>query len=62
MSRDVAPVLAAEALLHHGLSDDAIVGYIGRTWPLDEHDCQAALMAAHILMRREQAELPRAVS
>jgi hypothetical protein len=56
MSRNVAPVIAAEALLHHGLSDDAIVGYIARTWPLDEHDCRAAVLAAHILLRRERAD------
>jgi hypothetical protein len=55
MSRDVAPVVAAEALLHHGLSDDAVIGYIARTWPLDDLDCRAAVDAAHILLRREQA-------
>jgi hypothetical protein len=56
MSRNVAPVIAAEALLHHGLSDDAIIGYIARTWPLDDHDCRAAVLAAHILIRRERAD------
>ena len=55
MSRDVAPLVAAEALLHHGLSDDAVIGYIARTWPLDDLDCRAAVDAAHILLRREQA-------
>ena len=56
MSRDVAPLIAAETLLHHGLSDDAIVGYLARTWPLDDLDCRAAVDAAHILVRREHAE------
>jgi len=56
MSRNVAPLIAAEALLHHGLSDDAVVGYLVRTWPLDALDCRAAVNAAHILLRREHAE------
>jgi hypothetical protein len=55
VSRDIAPVVAAEALLHHGLSDEAIIGYIARTWPLDRADCRAAVDAAHILIRREVA-------
>jgi hypothetical protein len=58
MSRDVAPLIAAEALLHHGLSDDAVVGYLARTWPLGALDCRAAVNAAHILLRRERAEAP----
>ncbi len=57
MSRDVAPLIAAEALLHHGLSDDAVIGYLARTWPLDDLDCRAAVDAAHILLRREHAEV-----
>jgi hypothetical protein len=56
MSRNVAPLIAAEALLHHGLSDDAVVGYLARTWPLDALDCRAAVNAAHILLRREHPE------
>ena len=56
MSRDVAPLIAAAALLHHGLSDDAVVGYLARTWPLGALDCRAAVNAAHILLRRERAE------
>ena len=51
--RDAAPVLCAEVLLHHGLSDDAILGHLARSWPLDQIDCRAALDAAHILLRRE---------
>ena len=56
MSRNVAPLIAAEALLHHGLSDDAVAGYLARTWPLDALDCRAAVDAAHILLRREHGE------
>ena len=52
--RNAAPVVAAEVLLHHGLSDDAILSYLARSWPLDETDCRSALNAAHILFRREQ--------
>src|SRR5213596_2167671 len=51
--RDAAPVLCAEVLLHHALSDDAILSHLARTWPLNEIDCRAALDAAHILLRRE---------
>jgi len=58
MARDVAPVIAAEALLHHGMSDDVIAAYVARTWPLDEKQCVEAVAAAHVLMRREQAEAP----
>jgi len=53
--RSSAPVVAAEVLLHHGLSDDAILSYLARSWPLDETDRRYALNAAHILLRREQA-------
>ena len=45
-------MVAAEVLLHHGLSDEAILSYLARSWPLV--DCRAALNAAHILLRREQ--------
>ena len=53
--RNAAPVVAAEVLLHHGLSDDAILSYLARSWPLDNTDCRSALNAAHILLRREQS-------
>jgi hypothetical protein len=53
--RAAAPVLCAEVLLHHDLSDDAIIDYLARAWPLREVDCRAALDAAHILLRRELA-------
>ena len=55
MGRDVATVIAAEALLRHGMGDDVAVAYLARTWPIDEAECRAALDAAHILLRREQA-------
>jgi hypothetical protein len=51
--RDVAPVVAAEVLLHHGLCDEAILSYLARSWPLDDRGCRASLDAAHILLRRE---------
>lgn len=53
MRRDAAPVVAAKVLLRHGLDDEAIVSYLARSWPLDDHDCRSALDAAHILLRRE---------
>jgi len=52
MSRNIAPVIAAEALLHHGLSDEAVAAYLARTWPLEAVDCRSAVDAAHILLRR----------
>jgi hypothetical protein len=60
MGRDVAPVVAAEALLRHGMSDDVVVAYVARTWPLDDAECRAAVRAAHILLRRGQATLATA--
>jgi hypothetical protein len=53
MTRDVAPVVAAEVLLRHGFDDDSIAVYLARTWPLDENDCRAAVEAAHVLVQRE---------
>ena len=53
--RSSAPVVAAEVLLHHGLSDEAILSHLARSWRLIETDCRSALDAAHILLRREQA-------
>jgi hypothetical protein len=52
LRRDAAPVLCAEVLLHHDLSDDAILDHLARAWPLGELGCRAALDAAHILLRR----------
>ena len=53
VNRDVAPVVAAEVLLRHGLADDRIVEYLARTWALDEIDCVSAVAAARVLIRRE---------
>ncbi|MGO9875704.1 MAG: hypothetical protein ACLPVY_18115 [Acidimicrobiia bacterium] len=53
MNRDVAPVIAAQALLAHSLNDDVIVAYLQRTWNLDAVDAEAALAAARVLVRRE---------
>ena len=53
MHRDAAPVIAGEVLLRHGFSDELILAHLARQWPLDEHECQSALRAAHMLVRRE---------
>jgi hypothetical protein len=60
MSRSDAPVIAARVLLLHDLSDDAILGYLARTWALDERHCDAALEAARFLIRQETAARERA--
>lgn len=57
-SRDVAPVVAAEALLHHGMRDDVIISYLARTWALDDHECCSAVAAAHVLLRKEFGAYP----
>ena len=49
MSRDLAPVFAAQALLAHGISDDAALGYLVRIWRLDPVDARAAVAAGHTL-------------
>ena len=49
MNRDVAPVIAAQALLAHGMSDPIVLAYLQRTWRLDTRDAQAAIAAAHTL-------------
>jgi len=56
MRRDVAPLIAAEALLHHGLRDDVVMAYLARTWPLDDGDCRELIDAAHVLLRKERVE------
>ena len=53
VGRDVAPVIAAEALLRHGMHDEEVVGYLARTWSLADADCDAAVRAAHVLLRHE---------
>jgi len=52
VNHDAAPVVAAEVLLRHGLTDDAIAEWLARTWEIDDHDCHAAVRAAHILLQR----------
>jgi hypothetical protein len=53
VNRDVAPVIAAEALLDHGMDGELIVAYLRKTWNLDDIDA-AALAAARVLQRRER--------
>jgi hypothetical protein len=60
--RDAAPVICAELLLHHGLTDAAILSHLARTWRLDEPDLRAALAAAHILLRRQEPHHPAAAN
>ena len=54
MAHDVAPVVAAERLLHHGMPDDLILRYLARTWSLNGVEQRDAIAAAHLLLRREQ--------
>ncbi len=54
VGHDVAPVIAAEALFRHGMSDEVVAAYLSRTWPLDDIDCRAAVRAARILLHKEQ--------
>lgn len=61
-SRDVAPVIAAETLLRHGMHDDEVFAYIARTWSLDEIECDAAVRAAHVLLRHEARADPDRVA
>lgn len=49
MHRDAAPVIAAQALLAHGMSHDAVLTYIRSKWELDPVDALAAVQAAHTL-------------
>ena len=53
MVHNVAPVIAAERLLHHGLADDVIAAYLARTWSLTAIEQRDAVAAAHVLVRRE---------
>ncbi len=53
MARDFAPVVAAETLLRHGLSDDKVLAFVAETWNLDDTDARDAIAAAHVLLRRE---------
>jgi hypothetical protein len=52
--RDVAPVIAAQALLAQGTSDDAVVAYVRSRWRLDPADARAAVAAAHTLLGHDR--------
>ena len=62
MAHNVAPVIAAERLLHHGMADEVIVGYLVRTWSLTPVEQRDAIAAAHLLVRREQQGASRPIS
>jgi hypothetical protein len=49
MSHRVAPVIAAQALLAHGVDEAAVFAYVQRTWRLDPADARAAIAAANTL-------------
>ena len=51
--RDFSPVVAAQALLAHGVAVAAVLTYIQRTWGLSEVDGRAAIAAARLLGGRE---------
>ena len=53
MTRNFAPVVAAEVLLRHGLSDQKVLAFVASTWDLDQTDARDAVSAAHVLLRRE---------
>jgi hypothetical protein len=48
-----APIVAAQTLLRHDLADDWIIGYLSRTWALDDRHCYAALETARFLIQQE---------
>jgi len=47
--RNAAPVVAAQALLANGMSDDTAVAYVQGAWRLHPIDARAAVAAAHTL-------------
>jgi hypothetical protein len=49
VKHDAAPVIAAQALIAHGVSDSAVLAYVQRTWQLDPMNTRAAVAAAHTL-------------
>jgi hypothetical protein len=51
--RDFSPVVAAQALLAHGIAVGAVLTYLQRTWGLSEVDGQAAIAAGQLLVGRE---------
>ena len=52
VTRDAAPVIAAQALLAHGVDGDVIRSYVQQSWRLDDVDALSAIAAARVLARR----------
>ena len=52
MHRDATPVIAAQALIAHGIHDSAVRTYLQQAWQLDPVDARAAVAAAHTLAGR----------
>ena len=50
----IAPVLAAESLLRHGVDDATVERFLMTRWHLSGRDPQLVLHAAHILYARER--------
>ena len=51
--RDFSPVVAAQALLAHGVAVGAVLAYLQRTWGLSEVDGRAAIAAGRLLVGRD---------
>ena len=51
--RDFSPVVAAQALLAHGVAVGAVLAYVQRTWGLSEVDGRAAIAAGKVLLGRD---------
>jgi hypothetical protein len=49
LKRHAGPVIAAEALLAHHITDQAILNYLSRRWALGATDAISALAAARVL-------------
>ena len=49
MHRGSASVIAAQALIAHGIDNETIAAYVQQTWCLDQTDACAAVAAAHTL-------------
>jgi hypothetical protein len=51
--RDFSPVVAAQALLAHGIAVGAVLAYVQRTWGLSDVDGRAAIAAGKLLVGRD---------
>ena len=51
--RDFSPVVAAQALLAHGVAVGAVMSYLQRTWGLSDVDGRAAIAAGRLLVGRD---------